>query len=433
MAFWSRKEKRATLAAPPEWLKDALGGTPSASGKRVNQRTALGIAPVWAAVSLIAEQIGQLPLKVYKTTDDDSTIEARQHRAWPILHDAPNEYTPADRFWSTVATQLLLWGNAFLEKRRSPTDGLVNQLYLLDPSRMVVTWDGRDKLFKYQRNQTETTTGATIAGNEVIYTTDEVLHIFGLSIDGICGQSVIQNCRNAFGSAMSRDEYEGGFWARGATLSGVIEHPGPLSDKAHQHLKDSAQIIYGGSDRAHQIGVFEEGAQFKTVSNPLRDLQFVESQQLTRTDIAVMFKLPPNYLGGASGDSLTYTTVEMNQLHFALHAIAPWTNTIAKALSNDPGLMPQSVHHCEFMLEAMLRGDTDTRGKFYKTMSDIGAITKNEVRERENLPPMPGGDDPQPTITERISETTPPVGQGAAPPTPPTLVPVPNQKAASGQ
>lgn len=394
MAFWNKKrsEQRSTLANPDDALLDAFGGRPSASGKRVTVQGSLGIAPVWAAVSLVAEQIGQLPLKVYKALDDEDRVEARSHRAWFMLHDKPNEFTPADRFWSAVATQLLLWGNAFIEKRRM-SDGTVNQLFLLNPGQMTIKWDGRDKLFKYRKTTVDSSSSAVESGMEVTYTTDEVLHIFGLSLDGMIGQSVIANCKNALGAAMGRDEFEGSFWARGATLSGAIKHPGQLSDTAVRHLKESAQVIYGGSDRAHQIGVFEEGSDWVPLSSPLQDLQFVENQQLTRTDIAVMFKLPPNYLGGSSGDSLTYSTVEMNQLHFALHAIAPWTNTIAKALTNDPGIMPQSVHYCEFVLEAMMRGDTKSRGEYYKALSDVGAIKPSEIRKLENLPPMDGIDD----------------------------------------
>jgi phage portal protein BeeE len=133
--------------------------------------------------------------------------------------------------------------------------------------------------------------------------------------------------------------------------------------------------LYGGSGRAHGTPVLEEGLDFVPIGSPMKDLEFVAAQQLSRTDIAVMFKLPPNYLGGSSGDSLVYSTVEMNQEHFALHAIAPWTNTIAKAVSNDPGLLPQNVFYAEFTLEAMLRANAKDRGEFYKTLSEVKAIT----------------------------------------------------------
>src|SRR6059058_2299945 len=104
MAFrwpWNRAEQRSALSGltnPQEWLAGALGASPTTTGQRVTVKNALGVSAVWAAVSMIAEQVGQLPLNVYKLVDDDR-VEARTHRAWRLLHDQPNEHTPADRFW----------------------------------------------------------------------------------------------------------------------------------------------------------------------------------------------------------------------------------------------------------------------------------------------------------------------------------------------
>jgi hypothetical protein len=126
---------------------------------------------------------------------------------------------------------------------------------------------------------------------------------------------------------------------------------------------------------------------------PMSDLEFVAAQQLSRTDIAIMFKLPPAYLGGSTGDSLTYATVESNQIQFAQNTIAPWVNTIAKAVGADLGIFPFQSWYPEFVLEALMRGDHASRAAFYKTMHDIEAITVNEIRGRENMPPVPWGDE----------------------------------------
>jgi HK97 family phage portal protein len=414
MAFWNRKESRAQttgLATPASWFTEALTSVPSPSGKRVTVSSAIGLAPVWAAVSLIAEQVGQLPLKVYKEVDGDR-VEARGHRAWGLLHDKPNDHTPADRFWSTVTTQLLLYGNAFVRKHRDDL-GLVNELTLMNPSHMLVYWDGDQRIKEYRYQP--------LNGQLQTLTPDEVLHIFGLSLDGVLGESVISRCKASFGAAMARDEFEGSFYKRGANLSGVLQHPSKISPDAKRNIKDTFSALYAGSDKAHGTPLLEEGMTFQAVGSPLRDLEFVASQQMTRTDIAVMFKLPPNYLGGSSGDSLTYATVESNQIQFALHAIAPWTSVIASALTADPSIFPQNVYEAEFVLDGMLRADATARGNYYKTMADIGAMTPNEIRRLENLPPIDGGDVPAIPTTQRISvtEPTPPGADLPTPPPPP--------------
>lgn len=409
MAFWNRRREQrdqtSGLANPAGFITESFtGSSKSPSGQRVTVEKALSLAPVWAAVSIISEQVGQLPLKVYKKLDDGARIEATSHRSYAMLHDKPNAYTPADRFWAAVTTQLLLWGNVFIEKVRSPDLGVVDELYLLHPGCMVVEWNpvSKVKRFIYEPND---------GRPKQIYSDDEVLHIFGLSMDGVIGQSVIR-CKGALGAALAREEFEGAFYDRGATLTGVIKHPDKMSREAAANLKNSFDVLYGrGSKTAHGVPVFEEGSEFVPIGSPLRDLMFVESQQLSRTDIAVMFGLQPNDIGGSSGDSLTYATVEMNQEHRALTAIAPRANTIAKALSNDSGILPQGVHYAEFTLEAMMRANAKDRGDFYKVLSEVKSITANEIRQRENLPDL--------TAAQK-AELNPPAPQ-PPPPTPPQL------------
>src|SRR5262245_44264379 len=114
----------AGLASPPSWLFDAWEGSSTASGERISVESSLAIADVFAAVSIIAETISTLPLKVFRDLSQvpgnpgTGVVEATDHRAYRMLHDMPNPYMPAHRFWSTVAAHQLLWGNWFLEKFR---------------------------------------------------------------------------------------------------------------------------------------------------------------------------------------------------------------------------------------------------------------------------------------------------------------------------
>jgi HK97 family phage portal protein len=186
------------LANPSGWLTDALGGTRSVAGQRVTIEKSFGIAPVFAAVSIISEAVGMLPFKVFRNLEDDEIMVASDHRAWRMIHDQPNPAMPAHRFWSTVTAQLLLWGNAFVRKERSQITGLVETLWLLDPARVMVEWnpDTGRKQFTYQ---------PAGAGDQARrYSDDDVLHITALSLNGVIGESVIGRCRNLFGNVLAR-------------------------------------------------------------------------------------------------------------------------------------------------------------------------------------------------------------------------------------
>ena len=135
-------------------------------------------------------------------------------------------------------------------------------------------------------------------------------------------------------------------------------------------------------------------------------------------------RLPVSFLNGSSGDSLTYATVESNQIQFAQVTIAPIVNALAKALFADPSIFPQNVFFPEFVIEGIHRGDMKSRVEYYEKMAGIKAITPNEVRAFENLPPLPGGDEiavpppavPPPDIATTSSNGGAPGGASSLPP-----------------
>lgn len=375
--------RQSTLAEPYQDLVAALGGDLNISGERINVENSMRVADVFCAVNIICETVGTLPMRVYQSRNGE-VFETPTHRAAPMLGQAPNPTMPAHRVWSTVAGHQLLWGNWFLEKLRDE-NGLVTELWPLHPGCMEVQWNGnlRQKRFIYRPGD----------GQEIAYDEDRVLHGYGYTMDGLVGLSPIQQTRQQLGIVKARERFEGDLYARKPFLSGVIEHPGTI--KSTVKLRESWAAIYGGGDKGvrgkssrHGVAVLEEGAHFQPLSAPLEDMQFVESQQLSRTTIANIFRLPPSYLGGSIGDSLTYQTVESNQIQFARNAITPICTNIQKFLHFDMGIFPFNSWYPEFGLEGLLRGDTAARGAFYKAMSDVKAITPDEIRSLENMPPL---------------------------------------------
>ena len=51
----------------------------SNSGEQVDEKSAMQIATVYACVRLLAESVAQLPLHLYKCTDDDGQEKAKGH------------------------------------------------------------------------------------------------------------------------------------------------------------------------------------------------------------------------------------------------------------------------------------------------------------------------------------------------------------------
>jgi HK97 family phage portal protein len=376
------EHRQSTLADGPQWLIDAWGGSQTIAGERINQDSSLAISDVFAAVDLIAETISQLPLKVFRDITlslrpGTGVIEDPTHRCWRILHDMPNPFTPAHRFWSTITVHHLLWGNWFIEKLRG-SDGLVNELRILHPSMVEVEFSELAGVKRFIVTRQD-------GMRQEPFGDDRILHGFGLSKNGLIGMSRIQQAREMLGVAKGRKRWEGEVYQR-PFISGVVKTPMPIKDGGVK-LRESWKNIYGqGSKDRGGIAVLEEGAEYQQISAPLEDMQFVENAQLSKTEIAVLFKLPPSMLGGSTGDSLTYATVEGNKIQLATSAIAPVANSIAQFLSHDFGLFPFQSWYCEFVMEGMLRGDSAARADYWSKMKPVLNLDPEYIAARENIP-----------------------------------------------
>ena len=382
------REFRASsgLAVPQDWFSDALTGPTTTANENVSVLSSLQIADVFAAVNLIAEEVSKLELKVYRdldltpSNDGDGIDEAPDHRMWPILHDRPNPWTPANRFWSTITVHQLCWGNWFVEKLRDPTTGLVNEIRLIHPSKVQVYWNeaAGAKAFLVTRQ----------LGQEEWLYADDLLHGFGASNDGIIGMSPLTQAREALGVIQARNRFEADAYGNHPYASAALLHPGTVKDAGR--IRESWQAIYGsGSKFRGNVAVLEEGTTIQQLAMPMQDLQFVESSQLSKATIAAIFKLPPSYISGSVGDSLTYQTVESNKIWLATNTLAPITANIASFLSHDTSLFPFPSWFANFDLNELTRGDSLSRIKYWTGMLEMQCVTPAYICEREGLPPPP--------------------------------------------
>ncbi len=122
-----------------------------------------------------------------------------------------------------------------------------------------------------------------------------------------------------------------------------------------------------------------------------RDAQFIELRKFQVRDGARLFNLQPHLIGDL--DSATFTNIESQGIEFVVYTLAYWLKMFEQSIHRDLfSEADRRTHFVEFLVEGLLRGDVANRGKFYNTMFQMGAMSPNEIRARENLNPRPGGD-----------------------------------------
>jgi len=357
------------------------GGT--ASGKVVNEQTAMTVTAVYGCVRILGEAIAGLPLHVYRYKPDGGKERIPMHPLFRLLHDAPNPEMTSFVFRETLMAHLLLHGNAYAQIIRNG-HGQVLALYPLLPNRMQVSRDRRSGQIVYSYTKED--------GPPVPLSREDVLHIPGLGFDGLIGYSPIAMAKNAVGMALACEEYGAAFFANGANPGGVLEHPGVIKDV--QRVKDSWNAGYQGSGNAHKIALLEDGMKFHAIGIPPEAAQFLQTRKFQTAEIARIFRVPPHLIGDL--EKATFSNIEHQSLEFVKYTLDPWVVRWEQALMQAL-LLPgeKQEYFIKFNLDGLLRGDYQSRTQGYATGRQNGWLSANDIRELEDMnriPELEGGD-----------------------------------------
>jgi HK97 family phage portal protein len=373
-----RAEKREHSPWDDYWYGRLLG--PAASGIEVTETSALGSTAVWAAVSNIAGTIGSMPITIFRKLSGGGQEPADDHPLSEILDSSPNPWMGRPAFFEALQGHLLTRGNAFAQVLRS-NGGRVLGLVPLHPGRVDVRIDDADELvYDYQRPR----------GGRPRFRSNEILHVRGLSSNGVIGFSPVTLMREAVGLALATERHGARLFANYARPSGLLKHPGKLEPAARKNLKESWQEAHSG-DNAHKVALLEEGLEWEAVGFSAEDSQFLQTRELQVVEVARMFNISPNRLHDHRRS--TFNNIEHLDIEFVVHTIRPWIIRWQKALE---AVLLTAAERRElsirFNLKALLQGDNQTRSAFYRELFGIGVFSINEIRELEDLNPVEGGD-----------------------------------------
>lgn len=388
MSIWSRlvetfrasspENPSTTLGNSASWLVEWAGGGATASGITVSAETAITISQVFSAVRILAEGVGSLPLHVYRRLSGGRKERAYDHPLYALLHDEPNPETTSVTFREALQGHAALRGNgyAFIER-----DGFGRPVAIWQQDPRQVTPVRVDKNLRYKHTQFST-----------LFDPSQILHVPGFGFDGNQGYSVVSLAREGFGLTKAIEQCGGKLFANGLRPSMVAQHPEQLSDRAYGRLKSSMSQEHGGVANMHKLMVLEEGMKIEKIGIDPDDAQFLDSRKFQVTDVARWFHIPPHML--ADLDRATFSNIEQQALEFVKYSLRPWLVRWEQELNRKLfSATERGIYFVEFNVEGLLRGDIKARYDAYAMGRQWGWLSVNDIRERENMNPIEGGDE----------------------------------------
>ena len=360
----------------------ATGGQTSA-GISVTEKSSLKYLSVLACVSLISGDIGRLPLILYQRKKDGSKTRVMDHSLADLLHNSPNPLTTSFQWRELAQLHLLLWGNAYSEITRKPRTGEIVSLTQIPSIETMRIKSENGKILYLWRDS---------AGVSHKKERGDIFHIPGMGWDGLVGMSMIALARQAIAVGLAAEEFGGSYFGKGTHPAGVLEMDGWLGDN-EEHFKTSFKDQYSGLGKSHSVIVLEGGTKYKSLTMPLEDAQFLQTRDHQKVEICGIYHVPPHKIA-LHGQNSNYNNLEQENGSYVdsclMHWIVRWEQGISQQLltatERKQGLF------VEFLVDGLLRGDSQARGEFYTKMFQLGGMSPNDIRAKENMNPVEGGD-----------------------------------------
>ena len=355
------------------WGAGDLTSYETQSAAFVDYNTSLTVNAVWACVSLISDTVSALPVDTYIRRDGI----AYPYRPKPAWVSKPDVAIPSVAFWQQTMISLLIDGNAFVRLFKDNSGNIVNMV-VLNPLNVQVSRNALGQKFYT----------STVEGNKVL-SGDEMLHISGSIImpGEFRGKSPIDTLKENIGLAISLESFAARFFGQGTLTQGVIEYPGALTAEQAENLARSFDRQHKGFRKAHKTGILSGGAVFKPTTIANDQAQMLDSRRLAVEDVARAYRVPTDMIGLNNGGQ-SYNSIEQKQIAFVTHTLRPWLAKLEDAFST---LLIDGAY-LAFSTDDLLRGDYATRIEGYSKLLQNGVLSTNEVRRKENMRPIEGGD-----------------------------------------
>jgi HK97 family phage portal protein len=382
LGFFSREKRAAAQVASSDPYLSEFFGQRGQGGNAVQPDVLLSNSAVAVrCVGLRSEMLASVGLFLFRRTADGGRQRADDLSLYSVLHDQMNDQLSAFEGREFLVRSLDLYGNGYARIERDHR-GQVIALHPLQAPSVVVERLASGRL-RYRVGDGRSGT--------VVLLQDEVLHVRGPSRDGLVGVSAIQLGRQAMGLRVSQSQTATAMVENGLRPSGVMSYPEKINAADRSKLRDAVSERLQGASNAGQLIIMDGGATFTPLAFSAEDAEFLASQKLSNEDVARLFGVPPTSVGIT--DKATYSNTEQEGRALVQNCLGPLAARVESALQRCL-LTPAARRelYVEHDLSSVLRGDVQARFESYRIAREIGAMSPNDIRRRENEPPIPGGD-----------------------------------------
>lgn len=381
------------------WLrgvsKRAIGGLPWNTGgalsNAVTAERAASLIPLFACVRILSDNIASLPMQAYRRLGD----ERQPMPNLPQLLADPAIVDNTFQWIHKVVVSMAYRGNAYGLITSRDGFGFPTTIEWLHPDDVHV-------------DETRPTLPIYYWFGQPV-PRESMVHIPWMVMPGrVKSLSPIQAFASSIGVGLAANEYGRRWFDNGGVPPSTMKNTQKtVSAGQAEEIRERISVaIRSGKPLVHGMDW-----EFNAISVNPEEAQFIETMQLNATQIAAIYGVPPEQVGGKSGGSLTYNSPEQNTNAMLTWTFRSWLVRLETYLS---ALLPER-QFIKFNVDSMIRTDLLTRYQAHHIALTDGWKSKDEIRAMEDLSPLPDG--------KGAGFAPPPAPPRIAPPAQPDLPP----------
>jgi HK97 family phage portal protein len=330
---------------------------------------AFRLSAVWACVTVIAKAIASSEWDVFSVAPNGDRTPQQQTITWRLLNLRPNDEMIPFAWREAMLILALVYGDGFSEIERD----LAGRPYALWP----IAPDRGD----LRRNQAGDLVlhVAQAEGGSIELPYQDVFHVHGPSIDGICGFDIVRVAARSLALAAAAERFGANFFGNNATVGGVLQSDQKLGEGKIGELQKNINERHT-RDKAWTWMVVDSGLKFQTTTTEPEKAQMVEARQHQIEEVCRWFGVPPHKVAHLL--RATNNNIEHQGIEFERDAVIPWCERLRQEA--DWKLIPGSGRNLRTRIatEWLAEGDTKTRAETDNILVTGGIMTRNEARRK---------------------------------------------------
>lgn len=362
---------------PPNWYLDLIGGGVTESGQVVNEITALSLTAVYACVNIISDTMATMPLIVNKRLYPKGKEKDTNHSLYKILHDNPNPEQTSFQWRKLMNVHRLLWGAGI---SKIEFDNMGNPIALWPIPPWKVTPKRTEKGSLYYEYQDKAELKLLQPWEVLVFTTMQT---------GDKWTSPIGIHRETIGAAMAVNEYGAKTFGSGINPAGILSGVQFSDEASEQSLRKKYSDCYSGMNSNKKLMILEEGVNFQTIGLPPEDAQYLETRRFNISEIARIYGVPLYMLADHEKQTSWGTGIEEQKDGYITFTILPICTQEEQEYNKK--LIKSDKWFTEYKTAGLLRGTLPSRMIAYQRGASMGLFSPDDIRELENLNPLPDG------------------------------------------